>query len=137
MSLHVCTRRVGDWMVDNADAIDITRQSATPGWLFLAPSADIIMLATEAKKRVDAAPRDANVILGKLWNDCATAYVAEMRASYKRQRDLWQALLERPYVILCCYCANPNRCHRMLLREHILPKLGATDGGEIVESIRH
>lgn len=93
MSLHVRTRRVGDWMADNADAIDITRQSAMPGWLFLAPSADIIKLATEAKKRADAAPHKANVILGSMWTDCAAAYVAEMRAV----RGFRSALRVTPY----------------------------------------
>lgn len=57
-----------------------------------------------------------------------------MRESYRRERSRWQALLARPEVTLMCYCTpGPDgvlRCHRRLLAEAILPRLGAEDCGE-------
>lgn len=43
----------------------------------------------------------------------------------------WRALLARPRVVLACYCADPERCHRTILARDILPKLGATYRGEL------
>ena len=42
----------------------------------------------------------------------------------------WTALLACERVVLCCYCTDPERCHRSLLAR-ILGKLGAHVEGEI------
>lgn len=40
-----------------------------------------------------------------------------------------------PRVVLVCYCSDPDRCHRAILRELILPKLGAVDAGEVERGV--
>lgn len=45
--------------------------------------------------------------------------------------DAWRRLLARERVVLVCFCADPARCHRAILRAGILPALGAVDGGEL------
>ena len=55
----------------------------------------------------------------------------EMRASWKEHRPMWDVLLSRQRVILCCYCSDAEHCHRTILRRDILPKLGAEDCGEM------
>ena len=54
MTLQVYTARIGRWMKGEPDAIDITRKSARPEWLFLAPSWAILRPALEARKKADA-----------------------------------------------------------------------------------
>jgi hypothetical protein len=89
------------------------------------------------------------------WAEYVPAYLAEMRVSYgvpqsawgtlerlafdrgvKARRDAWDALLARQRVVLKCFCSldplpREQRCHRVILRSIILPKLGAKDMGEI------
>ena len=148
MPLQVFTRRIGHWMKDNGDAIDVSRKSAAPEWLFLAPSWTILRLALEARKQANALLEEtigrdptansvANRMLVEAWDNYVRGYMAEMRISFRKHRASWDGLLERPYVILCCYCSDAKRCHRAILREDILPKLGAMDCGEIVEPTRH
>lgn len=64
------------------------------------------------------------------WTRYVAGYLDEMRASYRANRAAWDALLSRSEVTLCCYCVDPEHCHRTLLARDILPKLGATYGGE-------
>lgn len=121
MSLIVHTARIG---CKDPDALDVTRLSGTDG-LFLAPSWEILRPALLARKTGD------EEIEREAWAQYVPAYLAEMRISYARYRPQWEALLRRPRVIIECYCPERTRCHRGLLAEQILPKLGATDGGEL------
>jgi uncharacterized protein YeaO (DUF488 family) len=72
------------------------------------------------------------------WRAFRYLYVLEMRESYAVHRAAWDELLARQRVVLLCFCQrdaenhNETRCHRRVLARDILArKLGATDGGEI------
>lgn len=78
------------------------------------------LVSADAAERIDTAA----------WALYVPAFRAEMLASYRRRRPSWDWLLSQPEVTLCCYCRDPDRCHRRLLAGTILPKLGAVDGGE-------
>lgn len=133
------------------DRLDVTRKSGREGLAF-APSWALLLPAIRARgafetkwaelgesmergdeqaerhlaHELDAAKREWMTA----WATYQRAYLAEMRTSYRANRAAWDALLARPIVTLCCYCTDPERCHRTLLARDILPKLGATYGGE-------
>lgn len=150
MPLQVHTAQIRYVKGKTPDALDVTRASGTSG-IFLAPSWSILSPALDLLKRAkklrdDAAKMpveirahaevEAHNLEWKTWAEYTFAYLAEMRASYKTNRRQWDELLRRDRVVLCCYCAQPNRCHRVILRQTILPKLGAIDCGEIEEKKR-
>lgn len=108
------------------DRLDVTRASATEG-LFLAPSWAILRPALEAL-RVLRGPA-----LERAWLDYVERYTDEMRTSYRTSRAAWDGLVARERVVLVCFCTDAARCHRAILREHLLPALGAVDAGEIEE----
>lgn len=64
------------------------------------------------------------------WVSYEARYTEAMRGSYKQHRSTWDDLLKRKRVVLVCFCANPDQCHRRALAK-ILEKLGATDAGEV------
>lgn len=121
MTLHVHTARIDS---RDPDRLDITRKSGTVG-LFLAPSWKLLEPAITARRE--------GVEDETTWALYTQGFTIEMRRSYAKARPLWDALLARPRVVLVCYCTSAERCHRALLRERILPRLGAVDAGEIVE----
>jgi hypothetical protein len=153
MALQVYTARIGRWMKGEPDAIDVTRKSARAEWLFLAPSWAILGPALDARKRADAVLVEQRSghedvqghptfdpfpyqlkeedILNAAWLEYVPAFMDEMRASWKEHRPMWDVLLSRQRVVLCCYCSDAEHCHRTILRRDILPKLGATDCGEM------
>jgi hypothetical protein len=144
--LHVYTARVGS---RDPDALDITRKGASAarrsGQHFdgepFAPSWAILRPALAARREGDDMRRALDVtgetfIERRAWERYVPAFVEEMRASYRAHRPAWAALLARERVVLCCYCADPQHCHRRILAGEILPKLGAVDGGEIPEAQR-
>jgi len=57
-------------------------------------------------------------------------YLERMRRSYVANRALWDGVLAKGRVVLCCYCKAGDFCHRVLLAK-IFVKLGAKYGGEI------
>lgn len=122
MSLLVLSARIS---YGGADRLDVTRKGA---WL-----------AQKAGKDAPGEPWAPSWPLlkaakaGELsFDEYDVRYLAEMRESYRQRRAVWDALLARPRVVLCCYCTDPEHCHRFILRTRILPKLGATDGGEVI-----
>lgn len=146
MSLKVYTARIG---YRGADAVDVTRKSATPDALAFAPSWAILRPALTIRAALGALRRssvvatergllavsrevaeEARVIEEQAWALYVPAYLAEMRASYRAHHRSWAALLMRSEATLLCYCTDPERCHRTLLARDILPKLGAVYGGE-------
>lgn len=118
MTLHVQSARIN---YSGPHRLDVTRKSGTDG-LFLAPSWAILRPALDGMKTFRKA---------EAWQDYITAYFDEMRRSYVDNRAAWTALLARERVVLVCYCTDPMHCHRAILRERILPALGAVDEGEI------
>lgn len=151
MSLQVFTSRIS---CCDPDRLDVTRKSGETG-LFLAPSWRILKPALEARKEVDALMQDAlsarerdpriiqagqdewnfaraaEALAESSWERYRDDYLHEMRQSYRRWRPLWNELLARPRVVLCCYCTDHEHCHRWILRTMILPTLGAEDRGEL------
>jgi hypothetical protein len=61
------------------------------------------------------------------WATYVDRYTAEMRRMYAKHRYLWAELLERPAVVLCCYCRDPKQCHRTVLAE-LLVRAGRKEG---------
>lgn len=120
------TVRTARLSYDGADRLDIARASCGPDGEPFAPSWDIL-LPILALRRSDARALEA------AWPKYAADYTAEMRASYRRKRAAWDALLARPAVVLVCYCTDPARCHRRVLAE-LLAKLGAVDLGEVARA---
>jgi hypothetical protein len=94
---------------------------------------------------------EAEAITDGAWSIYKSQYVAEMRISIGMKPDHrqwtddtqaawdrgvrpspadWRWLLGLTRVILCCYCSDIAHCHRTILRQDILPTLGAEDCGE-------
>jgi len=115
MTLEVHTARVS---YGGPDRLDVTRKSGTQEGLCFAPSWALL--------------RQAHPKLGgkMSWAEYEKRYTAEMRASYRANLPVWQALLGRQRVVLVCYCSDPDRCHRTVLAR-ILGHCGALVRGEI------
>lgn len=128
MTLRVHTARVS---YSGSDRLDITRASATGHGLAFAPSWAAVqrVLNVRAEARY-AAPGDAAAMLLRAWQEYVPVFTAEMRESYRTQRDAWVWLLAREEVTLVCFCTDVSQCHRTLLGEQILPRLGAVFCGE-------
>lgn len=104
-------------------AIDITRSGAGKGNAIadvFAPSAPLLAWGLAGR-------RDGTADFAEY----ARRYTEEMRASYRRSRDAWDAMLARWRAVLCCYCADPTECHRTVLARDIMPRLGAKYMGEL------
>jgi hypothetical protein len=117
--------------------LDITRAGCdralragkpAPG-LFLAPSWELLRQGL-AKRR--AAKDDAEKAAA--WARYAAAYREEMKASYRRHRAAWDALLALDRTVLVCFCSGEDaaegRCHRFLAAA-FLAKCGADYRGEL------
>lgn len=133
MTLTVHTARISS---RDPDRFDVTRKSGSADGLAFAPSWAILNPALDLRRVVDAFAQrsdDASAlrIEDAMWALYAPAYLAEMRASYRRDRGPWLRLLACERVVLVCYCANATHCHRTLLARDILPTLGAAYAGEI------
>jgi hypothetical protein len=124
MPLHVFTAQIRYVKANKPDAVDVSRvgnwlllkaQKEAPGEIF-APSWDLLNAVKEGAVTAD---------------EYDVHFIAEMRASYRHRRRDWEAILARPRVVLCCYEPYSEHCHRHILRERILPLLGAIDCGEI------
>lgn len=63
------------------------------------------------------------------WPIYSELYREEMRASYRRHRNIWDEVLAREVVTLACFCEDPLRCHRSLLAS-FLERLGGQLLGE-------
>lgn len=137
------------------DRLDVTRASGTEG-LFLAPSVELLAPVLRARKELERASERLDALheqpllravnglasakdafarardaFDAAWEQYRVGFTAEMRVSYRQNAEQWRALLERPRVVLCCFCVDAERCHRTLLARSILPTLGATFGGEL------
>jgi uncharacterized protein YeaO (DUF488 family) len=56
-------------------------------------------------------------------------YMAEMRASYRKNKGAWLNILKRDVVTFVCFEKAGEFCHRLILAA-IFEKLGATYAGE-------
>jgi hypothetical protein len=149
MPLHVHSSRLS---YEGPDRLDITRKSGdrhglpfAPSWAILNPALKELARARDYDKRAElhvelGLEKNATLVgylveAGRIedaaWERYRPAFIAEMRRSYREERAAWNALLARDRVVLCCFCAAWQQCHRFILRTEILPKLGAVDAGEI------
>lgn len=137
MPLTVHTARLGSLISRSPDALDITRRTArtaersgtvSPG----APWAPPDWLLWTVKGYPTALPRGVQPppSQSETWAWYKQHFLAEMRRSWRTHHDAWQALLARPRVVLLCFCADREQCHRGLVAQ-ILVKCGAIDGGEL------
>jgi hypothetical protein len=139
MSLAVYTAQ---YRYDGPDRFDITRSKAPPEQKIYAPPWRLLnwgkdMRAMAERRLVDArasgqesALRAAEGFEQWAWMGYRARYEEAMRVSFKNHRPAWNELLARDRVVLVCFCADRNRCHRGVLAE-LLAKCGATDLGEI------
>lgn len=136
MPLQVFTARMGykaddDWLdiTLQGNEIRIDKNPAEAcghrgiGFVF-APSPDILYPYLSARRH----GRETD----QLWLRYHEAYTHEMRQSYRRYRPAWDKLLSWHRVVLLCMCTEEARCHRTVLGQFILPKLGAEYRGELV-----
>lgn len=104
-TLAIYTARI-DYPGD--DRLDVTRKGESvfgPSWELLTPF-------LERRRLRPLGEGD--------WAEYAAKYTVEMRRSYHEHRAWWDDLLERSEVTLCCYCTNPERCHRTVLAELVI-----------------
>jgi uncharacterized protein YeaO (DUF488 family) len=123
MILHVFTARLG---YKDPDVLDVTARTASgfarafaPSWGLLKP----FLEKRQANPSSEFSPEE--------WAAYTAGYLGEMRTSYRAKPDAWRELLARPRVVLVCYCTDHTQCHRLILAQSILPKFGATYGGEL------
>lgn len=107
-----------------AGRFDVTLATGGASGRVFAPSAALAQVLCEAQRS------HRGHVPAEVWEAFRAAYLAEMRRSFRACRPVWARLLEQAHVVLVCACANPEHCHRTLLRRDILPRLGARDGGE-------
>ena len=141
MTLRVFTARVS---YVGADRLDITRAGADAyrkrtgltwegeAW---APSWTIVWPIIKLRREVRDLGAYADSVLLAAWRAYVPAFTAEMRASYRRNRPAWDALLARESVTLCCTCTCADQCHRRLVAR-MLVACGAVDCGERPEKAR-
>ena len=138
MTLRVYTKRLLRYSPPVPDELDITRGSGREG-LFLAPSprlfadARVKLRAADQVGRMGSAAAREQAALLRLdaWRWYEPLYLAEMVESQRLYASAWKQLLQRPRVVLACYCEDAEHCHRWLLRTQVLPALGAIDRGEL------
>ena len=136
------------------DRFDVTRQSGGDLGLVFAPSWKILRPVLDTREKVGRVVREAEhdlgllslrpserrevvarveaealVVLEAAWQSYEPRYRQEMRDAYRRRPSAFQRVLAAESVTFVCYCSDPDRCHRKVLRE-IFVTLGAEDGGE-------
>jgi len=109
VSLELYTARVS---YSGPDRIDVTRK----GGSVFGPSWDLLF-----------AGRDGEIT----WDEYVLRYTGEMRRSWKRHRKHWLELLNRQRAVLCCYCTDSTRCHRVVLAGLVVAA-GEARGVEVV-----
>lgn len=103
MTCEIYTARIG---YKGADALDITRKSAGPIGVILAPSWELLSPFLALRRR--------QVMGDAEWERYKKAYTAEMEASRRQWPEHWARILARPELTLVCYCSDFLRCHRSL-----------------------
>jgi len=109
-----------------AESDDLNRYGAREIGRYFSPSPELLYPFLR-KRRQGAEDADT-------WERYRVLYIAEMRESYRRHRPAWLRLLGWKTVTLQCMCDLTNgskRCHRIVLAEDVLLKLGAAYAGEI------
>ena len=58
-------------------------------------------------------------------------YLTKIKDSYNTERVLWDNLLKKELVVLCCFCKTGSFCHRHLLAKFLMSLTTIEYGGEI------
>lgn len=154
MTLTVYTARI---TYTGPDRLDVTRKGGDPLGVAFAPTWEILRPALTARKAVysplvrPADKPEAERQAEEAWLAYVEQYTAEMRISagmtaahprfgaaeraawargVRPHPEAWREVESRARVILCCFCTDPERCHRRLLASFLV-KRGAVDGGEL------
>lgn len=124
MSLQVHTAQIRYVKANLPDAFDVSRLGA---W--------------QARKAGTSLDGEIFAPSWELLKDCKAGlvtqqqyeerYIAEQRASLKENTHVWRWFFQKQRIVVCCYEKYGDFCHRHILREYILPRLGAKDMGEI------
>lgn len=128
MTVRIYTARVS---YGGDDRLDVTRASATGHGLAFCPSWQILQRVLNVRASAKhAAPDDDAAMLLRAWEEYVPVFTEEMRESYRTRRASWEWLLSREVVTLVCFCTEVSQCHRTILGQVILPRLGAVFCGE-------
>jgi uncharacterized protein YeaO (DUF488 family) len=124
---HTLTILTAQMAVSDPDAVDITAGSGLGGpGECLAPLKEMVYghKAGNGDERFQGYP--------PLSDDEYTArYLALLRERYSRDSSTFRNLLERERLVLKCYCAEGQFCHRLLAAE-VLQKIGASMNIEVI-----
>lgn len=99
------------------DRLDITVKGKDKLGRYFAPSWEMVQNLKKGKITQDEYLAMYHVLISNL---------------YKTRPEIFQALLSREQVILVCFCAYGDFCHRFVLADY-LKQLGATYHGEITD----
>lgn len=106
------------------DRLDITRGNAEfskYGSIF-APSQQTLNAWLKARKSTRGQK--------EAWEAYRKAFRLEMIQSFRKNKEVWEAIIELEEVTLVCFCEDANRCHRTIVASEMLPKMGAIYAGE-------
>lgn len=125
MTVQVWTARLS---YGGPDRLDVTRGGADRARKLLG------LVRGEVSPGEPFAPTWPIVRAGKGGRISWEKYVSEYKKEMEQSRtnvwpNAWVELLKRDEVTLCCYCVDPQRCHRTLLAA-MLGELGAEVRGE-------
>jgi len=142
VTLRVHTARLSYVGVDRLDitraGADAYRKRTGMTWegAAFAPSWSILRVALKARSDAEflaqSSPSLADEgrrVWDEAWSRYTADFTAEMKASYRSNREVWRSLLARDEVTLVCFCTDAERCHRRIVAE-LLAKCGAVDCGE-------
>jgi len=121
VTLEVFTGRVHHHR-DDPDRLDIT-WLGSQGRSIFAPTPGLFWPFIEKRRR-------GEVITAEEWQQYVAGYTEQMRLCYRDHKQAWEALLGQERVLLVCFCADSQRCHRSVLA-HLLARCGAKNAGEL------
>lgn len=132
MTLQIHTARLH---VRDPDAFNITRKSGQGDGLIFAPSWQILTPILHAREHTAHLPPHRQPLYAEeQYQLYRRLYLDEMRRAYRQNKTPFTRLLQRPRVVLQCYCVDPQSCHRTILAKEVLVPLGATFVAEIVQT---
>jgi hypothetical protein len=107
-----------------ASLLEQADQIEADAWAWYAPR-------FRAEMRISYGLMRGSTVWARLPAEARTLAEEAWQRGARPRPEAWRRLLTRGWVVLVCFCADPARCHRGILRTEILPALGAVDGGEL------
>lgn len=121
MALQIFTGKINQYKGPNG--IDITVKTIDPLGQLLAPTWAMVMPIINARKYGRSPDKWA-----QLKNEYIKQYQEILNRIDENHPDFIKTLLDKPYIVLLCYCERLRFCHRDLVA-HWLVKKGANYGG--------